>query len=199
MIKKALIVSMIGGIFLTGCDNKTSEVTGQGFLMTKGGLSRTCAGKTVHLEKSSLHGYLETKDKIIILKDKLHENEEILDADYELIPKVKHSISKYEDNEEFERILKNVEERVERLEEDNAEMEDELEPLEFEIVNLDKSNVIKTTCDSQGNFQFNKLEKGKYYLSTTVVWFVGNEKQGGIVSKTITVKDGKNKIMLTAE
>ena len=197
MIKKILILSFISGLFFTGCDNKTAGVSGQGFLMTKGGLSRTCAGKTVYLEKSSLQGYAEAKDKITIFKDKLHMNEEILNSDYELIPKLNKDIAKYEDSEELERILKEAEESIEKLEEDNAEIEDELEALEFEIVHLDKSNVKKTTCDSQGNFQFNKLEKGKYYLSTTVVWFVGNEKQGGIISKTITVKDETNKVMLT--
>lgn len=55
------------------------------------------------------------------------------------------------------------------------------------------------TCDAQGNFKFDKVPAGSYYLSTFVTWQVPSTNvfvdptQGGIISVQIEVADGEQK------
>lgn len=37
----------------------------------------------------------------------------------------------------------------------------------------------RTTCDSQGNFQFERVPDGDYFVVTSVTWVVGYAQQGG--------------------
>jgi hypothetical protein len=68
---------------------------------------------------------------------------------------------------------------------------------------LEWSKYIKnTTSDGNGNFEFNGIPQGKYYLETSVTWEVpgryGSETQGGIIRNSITVpNEGVIKIILT--
>jgi len=55
------------------------------------------------------------------------------------------------------------------------------------------------TCDSQGNFTFNKIGDGAYFLITEVLWTVGQySSQGGALLKSVNVSSGETKkIILT--
>jgi hypothetical protein len=58
-------------------------------------------------------------------------------------------------------------------------------------------------CDAQGNFDFYKIPAGNYIISVNVSWnvsslksignyyYTDNEKQGGILRKKVTVRDGE--------
>ncbi len=50
------------------------------------------------------------------------------------------------------------------------------------------------TCDAQGNFEFNGVANGSYYLVTRIVWMVPGSyfAEGGSVAKLITVKGGRS-------
>lgn len=49
----------------------------------------------------------------------------------------------------------------------------------------------QTTCDSQGNFSFEKLPAGTYWISTAVMWVIGYQRQGGALAKKVTINDGE--------
>ena len=50
----------------------------------------------------------------------------------------------------------------------------------------------KTTADGEGRFRFNNIPEGDYYLTSNVTWYVGNSKQGGWISKRVTIEDGQS-------
>lgn len=53
-------------------------------------------------------------------------------------------------------------------------------------------------CDAQGNFEFNKIPSGNYYVMTTIVWLAGSASQGGMLMSEVGVKAlEKNKLILT--
>ncbi|OOH89522.1 hypothetical protein BMT54_06415 [Pasteurellaceae bacterium 15-036681] len=59
-----------------------------------------------------------------------------------------------------------------------------------------------TTCDSEGNFEFDSLKDGSYIVVTEVVWHVpgkyGMERQGGYLFKNVSVNKGnKSKVIIT--
>jgi len=59
-----------------------------------------------------------------------------------------------------------------------------------------------TTADGEGRFEFKNVPAGEYYLGTDVVWYVpqqyGSMAQGGLITKRITVEEGKEyNIILT--
>lgn len=47
-----------------------------------------------------------------------------------------------------------------------------------------------TTCDAQGNFEFQGIKDGRYFVATHVVWRVRSE-EGGALASLISVKNGK--------
>lgn len=56
-----------------------------------------------------------------------------------------------------------------------------------------------TTCDAQGNFEFDGLPKGLYYVSTGVVWNMGNSvvSEGGYLMQRVSINDGeRTKVVL---
>ncbi|MCJ0804021.1 hypothetical protein [Vibrio vulnificus] len=59
--------------------------------------------------------------------------------------------------------------------------------------------IIDTQADGFGNFTFNNVPAGEYYLTSGVTWEApGGSLQGGLVVKLVSVNDGDNlKIMLT--
>jgi hypothetical protein len=59
-----------------------------------------------------------------------------------------------------------------------------------------------TTADGHGNFEFNNISAGQYFIETNITWQVpgkyGSTTTGGLVRKTIDVpKDGTLKVILT--
>lgn len=50
----------------------------------------------------------------------------------------------------------------------------------------------ETICDASGNFTFENVADGEYYLTTTVVWKAGYATQGGHISKRIKIADGQS-------
>ncbi len=60
----------------------------------------------------------------------------------------------------------------------------------------------KTTCDSQGNFEFTNLPDGDYFVGSTVTWSApgqyGLSQQGGWIMLPVSLKGGETKsIVLT--
>lgn len=59
-----------------------------------------------------------------------------------------------------------------------------------------------TTADGSGNFEFNNLPAGEYFLECEIYWHVpgpyGMEKTGDIIKKQVKVSDGeKIKVIMT--
>ncbi len=54
-------------------------------------------------------------------------------------------------------------------------------------------NSRRTTCDSSGDFKFNNLVNGEYYIVTQVNWKIGHMIHGGFLMKRIKLKDGELK------
>lgn len=54
-----------------------------------------------------------------------------------------------------------------------------------------------TKCDAQGEFQFEDVKDGEYYISTSVIWRV-QSYQGGLLATRVKVENGKSpKLILT--
>lgn len=49
----------------------------------------------------------------------------------------------------------------------------------------------RTTCDAQGNFTFDLLKAGNYYLVTRVLWRVAQSQQGGFLATMASVSEGR--------
>lgn len=50
----------------------------------------------------------------------------------------------------------------------------------------------RTTCDAQGNFSFNGLKDGRYFVSTAVSWSTGSwRQQGGNLASQVEIKGGR--------
>ena len=56
-----------------------------------------------------------------------------------------------------------------------------------------QQSFIKTVCDAQGNFLFEKLAAGTYFITAPVTWTVGRASQGGVLMQRVTVTDGESK------
>lgn len=63
--------------------------------------------------------------------------------------------------------------------------------------------IIEVQADGHGNFRFDNVPPGDYYLTSEVVWHVplgqfSSTAQGGVISKRITVENGEEvRVMLT--
>jgi hypothetical protein len=49
----------------------------------------------------------------------------------------------------------------------------------------------KSTCDAQGNFEFNDVADGEFFLVGSISWMAGRSEQGGVMMRRITTRDGK--------
>jgi hypothetical protein len=57
----------------------------------------------------------------------------------------------------------------------------------------------QATCDAQGNFRFEGLPPGEYFVTTRVQWMVGYATQGGTLMRRVTVAPGQSQsVMLTS-
>lgn len=53
-------------------------------------------------------------------------------------------------------------------------------------------------CDAQGNFEFENVAPGRWFIATEVVWEVGSSNQGGGLLKRIEVAEGQTgRVFLT--
>ncbi len=58
--------------------------------------------------------------------------------------------------------------------------------------------VRSSKCDAQGNFEFNKIPSGSYYVMTSIFWQAGSSSQGGMLMSEVSVKASeKNRLILT--
>lgn len=67
------------------------------------------------------------------------------------------------------------------------------EPLYYQLVK-------ETVCDAQGDFEFEKVADGDFYINTFVVWVAGqfNVQQGGVLMQRVSVSGGETKkVVLT--
>lgn len=56
--------------------------------------------------------------------------------------------------------------------------------------------VHQTKCDAQGNFGIENVADGDYFLSTAVVWQVGQSPQGGYLMERVSVSGGISKTLI---
>lgn len=56
---------------------------------------------------------------------------------------------------------------------------------------------IKTTCDAQGNFTFDRIQKGEWIVSVMVNWQAGGERQGGLLLKEATASETPARVLLS--
>jgi hypothetical protein len=49
-----------------------------------------------------------------------------------------------------------------------------------------------TKCDAQGNFTFDRVADGEFFVNTMVTWSVGYSSQGGYLMHKVTVKNGQS-------
>jgi hypothetical protein len=54
----------------------------------------------------------------------------------------------------------------------------------------------KTQVDANGNFEFNNLPPGDYFLFVNIVWLAGNSYTGGVVKEKVTIGEGESKRVL---
>ncbi|WP_404991199.1 hypothetical protein [Cupriavidus pauculus] len=62
-----------------------------------------------------------------------------------------------------------------------------------------KADAREQACDSQGNFRFDRLPAGKWWLQTHIVWQVGALNQGGSLLQAVEVKDGEVRRVVIAQ
>lgn len=62
-----------------------------------------------------------------------------------------------------------------------------------------KADARDQACDSQGNFRFDRLPAGKWWLQTHIVWQVGALNQGGSLLQAVEVKEGEVKRVVLAQ
>lgn len=53
-----------------------------------------------------------------------------------------------------------------------------------------------STCDAQGNFRFDNLPPGQYFLTVPVRWVAGSAPQGGTLMRRVTVAPAQNQTVL---
>jgi hypothetical protein len=50
-----------------------------------------------------------------------------------------------------------------------------------------------TVGDAQGNFEFDEVADGDFYVVTSITWAVGYSRQGGTLMRRVSVADGGSK------
>ena len=53
------------------------------------------------------------------------------------------------------------------------------------------ANILTSTCNAQGFFEFDRVADGEFYLVSNIVWHVANKPQGGTMMRHISVVDGQ--------
>ncbi|CAN5481063.1 hypothetical protein BH10PSE17_BH10PSE17_03180 [soil metagenome] len=60
------------------------------------------------------------------------------------------------------------------------------------------STTLKTRCDTQGNFYFDQIRSGAFWIQTSVKWTDGSGPHGGLVALRVQVQDGQTVNVLMA-
>lgn len=53
-----------------------------------------------------------------------------------------------------------------------------------------------TKCDSQGNFTFDRVADGEFYITTSVAWMAGSRLQGGNLMAKVKVENGASESVI---
>lgn len=53
-----------------------------------------------------------------------------------------------------------------------------------------------TACDAQGNFRFDGVANGDYFVTTAVRWMAGNYGQGGALMQRVSIRNGQSQRIL---
>lgn len=208
-MRKEIIMLLAGlALLLIGCGETTANISGEAFLKTNGGSVITCAGNPVYIEKADENGYMYLTDllepkKIILsgIESRLHTSDKSLKY---WIKEQQYYIEFYQSHVKenpkealHKRNIKEAKIDLDNVKKELLLIQNQVESLELQREKSLKENTKKTVCTSQGHFNFYELHPENYYVRTTVQWYAGDEKQGGILSKVVTIKEGKNKIILT--
>lgn len=62
-----------------------------------------------------------------------------------------------------------------------------------------KSIIKHAQCDAQGNFSFSKLPSGAWFVLTDVSWVVGYARQGGVLTREVTLSNNETAQVLLTE
>jgi hypothetical protein len=57
----------------------------------------------------------------------------------------------------------------------------------------------ETTCDARGDFEFNNVADGEFFVTTNVSWKVAGEEQGGGLMKRVSVAGGETSAMVISQ
>lgn len=55
-----------------------------------------------------------------------------------------------------------------------------------------------TRCDSQGNFSFESVADGEFFVMTSVSWVVGYSQEGGYLMRRVAIKGGSTTSVILA-
>jgi hypothetical protein len=55
------------------------------------------------------------------------------------------------------------------------------------------STIKNSTCDGQGNFIFEQIPDGSWFVVTSVIWIVANQRQGGTLMQRFQVQGSETK------
>ena len=62
-----------------------------------------------------------------------------------------------------------------------------------------KTTTRVTSCDAQGNFEFDKVSDGEFFVISSILWKVGYSTEGGNLMHQVSVVGGeKKKVVLSA-
>ncbi|MDD2356932.1 MAG: hypothetical protein PHX13_03355 [Thiovulaceae bacterium] len=59
--------------------------------------------------------------------------------------------------------------------------------------------VVKRVCDRQGHFTYENVGDGEYFITTSVQWQNGNEKEGGILMQKVKISNRETKKIVLTE
>ena len=65
------------------------------------------------------------------------------------------------------------------------------------VQHLAEATIQTTTCDAQGHFTFKNLTPGNYRVQSTVQWMAGDEPQGGLIYKAVSITSGPNEVIVS--
>lgn len=56
----------------------------------------------------------------------------------------------------------------------------------------------RSQCDAEGRFLFENTPDGDYFITTDVIWVVGDDMEGGPVMSPVSVRGGENRRLIIA-
>ena len=136
------------------------DISGQAFVKQADGRVITCAGESVFLRA-------DTKNNM--LQKFIFENSELKSAK-EMIEKAKNPAEKAKRKKIYLKRMKTKGENWNKI-----------------LREVTRGNILKTTCDAQGNFIFEDLvsHHDGYLIISGIYWLEANKMQGGIYRKYV--------------